>query len=267
MVNRIYNPGIYLFSCFLVSMCILGDVKAADIEQIQREGEKKLVEAEQSQKRIDEIVEGAQERLIRYRALLKQTEGLKTYNKQLSTQIKSQENLINRFDDSINQVSLIERQMSPLLTRMADSLEQFVELDLPFHTTERQERMAFINENLAAADIDIAEKFRQVIEAYQIENEYGRKIDSYQDIVEINGVEQEVDILRIGRIAMVCQTKDTRISARWNNDARVWEVLDNATYRNPVRKGIKMSRKQASIDILTLPIIAPVPAITVEAAK
>ncbi|MGR8950118.1 MAG: DUF3450 domain-containing protein [Gammaproteobacteria bacterium] len=230
---------------------------AQSLEQIQQEGEKKLVEAEQSQKRIDKIVEGAQERLIQYQALQKQIEGLKAYNEQLTTQVASQEDLITRFDNSITQVALIERQMAPLVTRMAESLEKFVELDLPFNTAERQERMAFIRENLVAADIDVAEKFRQVIEAYQIENEYGRKIDSFQDIVTLDGAEHEVDVLRVGRIALVCQTKDTTISARWNPDTDGWDVLDNVTYRNAIRNGIKMAKKQASINIVTLPIAAP----------
>lgn len=232
-------------------------VFAAKLNEVQQVGEKKLVEAEKSQKKIDKIVEGAQERLIQYRSLLKQIEGLKAYNEQLSTQVASQEDLIRRFGESITQVALIERQMSPLVEKMADSLEEFVELDLPFNVTERRERMAFIHENLVAADIDVAEKFRQVIEAYQIENEYGRKIDSFQDIVNLSGAEREVDVLRVGRIAMVCQTKDTRTSASWNNDSKTWEVLDNVSYRNAIRQGIKMAKKQASIDILTLPVTAP----------
>lgn len=244
--------GLTVFSLWSVSTNML----AAKLDEMQQVGEKKLAEARQSQKKIDVIVEGAQERLIQYRSLLKQIEGLKTYNRQLATQVASQENLIQRFDQSIAQVSLIERQMSPLVEKMTASLERFVELDLPFDVTERQERMVFIRENLVAADIDVAEKFRQIIEAYQIENEYGRKIDSYQDIVELDGIEQEVDVLRVGRIALVCQTKDTLTSARWNNGSKTWELLDNVSYRNAIRNGIKIAKKQASIDILKLPIAA-----------
>ena len=245
-----------LITC--ISLVFLSEVSiAANIEQIQSVGEQKIEDHQKSQEKINKIVAGAQERLIQYRSLLKQIEGLETYNKQLATQVASQEDLINRFDRSITQVSLIERQMSPLVTKMADSLKKFVELDLPFHTTERRERMAFIQDNLVSADIDISEKYRQVIEAYQIENEYGRKIDTYQDIVNLNGNDREVDVLRVGRIALVCQTDDTEISARWNNDTKTWEILDNVTYRNAIRNGIKMAKKQASIDILILPISAP----------
>ena len=189
--------------------------------------------------------------------MLKQIEGLEAYNEQLSTQVAGQLNLIARFDASISQVALIERQMAPLVEKMAASLQDFIALDLPFDFEERQERMAFIQDNLAAADIDVAEKFRQVIEAYQIENTYGRKIDTYQDIVTLNGTEQDVNVLRVGRIAMVCQTKDATTSARWDNDKKAWDVLDNVIYRNAIRNGIKMAKKQASIDILTLPIAAP----------
>ena len=82
---------------------------------------------------------------------------------------------------------------------------------------------------------------------------YGRKIDTYQDIVTLNGNDQEVDVLRVGRIAMVCQTKDTRTSAHWDNDNKAWAVLDNVTYRNAIRQGIKMAKKQASNDKTGIP--------------
>jgi len=244
----------------LISFPILFMVENASsavLDEVQQVGEKKMDEAVKSQKKIDKIVAGAQERLIQYRSLLKQIEGLEAYNEQLSTQVAGQLNLIARFDASISQVALIERQLGPLVEKMAASPQDFTELDLPFDFEERRERMAFIQDNLAAADIDVAEKFRQVIEAYQIENTYGRQIDSYQDIVTLNGTEQDVNVLRVGRIAMVCQTKDTTTSARWDNDKKAWDVLDNVVYRNVIRQGIKMAKKQASIDILTLPIAAP----------
>jgi len=236
---------------------MVGNASSAVLDEVQQVGEKKMSEAVKSQEKIDKIVEGAQERLIQYRSLLKQFEGLQAYNEQLSTQVTGQLNLIARFDASISQVALIERQMAPLVEKMAASLQDFIALDLPFDFEERQERMAYIQDNLAAADIDVAEKFRQVIEAYQIENTYGRKIDTYQDIVTLNGTEQDVNVLRVGRIAMVCQTKDATTSARWDNDKKAWDVLDNVIYRNAIRNGIKMAKKQASIDILTLPIAAP----------
>ena len=229
---------------------------ADTLADIQGTGSAKITEGKASQNRVNRLSETTQGQLREYRLLQKQIEGLETYNKQLSKQIENQQELIKKYDTSISEVASIERQMTPLVVKMVKSLSDFIELDMPFHMTERRERLSRMEENLVAADINVAEKFRQIIEAYQIENEYGRKVDSYQDIAIIDGVGYEVDVLRVGRIALVSQTKDTAITAAWDNDKKSWQRLDNSVYRNAVREGLKMANKQAPIGMLVLPISA-----------
>jgi hypothetical protein len=151
--------------------------------------------------------------------------------------------------------------MTPLVIRMIDGLEQFVELDVPFHIDERRQRVAFLRGNLDRSDVSVSEKFRQVLEAYKIENEYGRKIDAYKGSVEIDGVERDVNFFRVGRVALLYQTTDTEVSGAWDQASRSWVQLDSGEYRNAIMKGLRVARKEASIDILNLPIAAP------EAAK
>ncbi|MEC9408296.1 MAG: DUF3450 domain-containing protein [Pseudomonadota bacterium] len=256
--------GRSLIAAFVLGLTAAAPLAAQTLDQVVEQGEAKAAEGRKSQEKIDGIVDAKQEKLITYRALLKQREGLEQYNKQLSTQIEGQEALIRRFDTSINQVAQIERQMLPLITRMTEALTDFVELDLPFHETERLERINFVQDSVGKPDLNVAEKFRQVLEAYQIENDYGRKIDTYQDIIDINGEEREVDVLRVGRVALVAQTRDAATTVVWNHDEKAWQELDAGTYRNSVRHGIKMSKKQASIDMVTLPIPAPTAAETEE---
>lgn len=232
----------------------------AQLDDVVKTGEAKVKDAQKSQARVDKIVDSSQARLVEYRSLLKQVDGLKVYNNQLSTQISSQLALIDKFEDSTAQVAIIERQMLPLIIKMVERLGQFVELDLPFHEQERAERILFLQDNIGRADVDISEKFRQVLEVYQIENEYGRKIDSYSEIINIDGTDREVDVLRIGRVALVAQTKDTKISAAYDKASKKWVTLDNSMYRNSIKNGIKMSKKQATISMLKLPIPAPVEA-------
>ncbi len=238
----------------------LSSFTQAQLEGVVKTGEAKVKDALKSQAKVDAIVDSSQARLVEYRALLKQVDGLKVYNKQLSTQVESQLQLIDKFESSTAQVALIERQMLPLIMKMVESLKQFVNLDLPFHQQERAERILFLEENIERSDVDISEKFRQVLEVYQIENEYGRKIDSYSQIVDISGQQQDVNILRLGRLALVAQTKDTKLSAVYDKASKSWQVLDNGTYRNAVKNGIKMANKQASIGIMALPVPAPVEA-------
>ena len=233
-------------------------ISFAQLEDVVKTGEAKVNDAQKSQARVDKIVDSSQARLVEYRTLLKQVDGLKVYNNQLSTQIDSQLALIEKFESSTAQVALIERQMLPLILKMVESLGEFVDIDLPFHEQERAERILFLEENIEKSEVDISEKFRQVLEVYQIENEYGRKMDSYSQIITINGQEHDVNVLRVGRIAMVAQTKDTKLSAVFDKATKTWVELDNGTYRNSIKNGIKMANKQASIGVMTLPISAPV---------
>lgn len=229
---------------------------AQTLDQVLETGEAKVAEGKASQARIDKVVDAKQGKLIRYRALLKQIEGLEQYNEQLSTQVQGQTALIEQFQGSVEQVAQIERQMLPLIMRMEGALSDFIAIDLPFHQTERRDRIGYVEKSLARADVSVAEKFRQVIEAYQIEMDYGRKIDAYHDIIKIDGADQEADILRFGRITLVAQTPDASTTAVWNRDTEAWETLPSS-YRNSVRQGIRMAKKQASIELITLPIAAP----------
>jgi hypothetical protein len=61
----------------------------------------------------------------------------------------------------------------------------------------------------------------------------------------------------VGRIALLFQTTDLAVSGHWNKDTGAWEALDSSAYRSAIQNGIRMANKQASIDLLMLPIAAP----------
>ena len=69
---------------------------------------------------------------------------------------------------------------------------------------------------------------------------------------------RSVDFLRFGRIALLCQTQDGSETGIWDPKAGTkgdWVVLSNE-YRNPVRQGLRIARKQVAPDMLHLPIAA-----------
>ncbi|MEP5765737.1 MAG: DUF3450 domain-containing protein [Halieaceae bacterium] len=227
------------------------------LQSILKVGQDKNVAAAKSQGKIDKLAEETRSLYQDYKTVNKQIDGLKVYNARLQKQIDNQLRRVKDIDESISQVTVIQRQMTPLVIRMIDGLEQFVELDVPFHIDERRQRVAFLRSNLDRSDVSVAEKFRQVLEAYKIENEYGRKIDAYKGSVDIDGVERDVNFFRVGRVALLYQTTDTEVSGAWDQAARSWVQLDSGEYRNAIMKGLRIARKEASIDLLTLPIAAP----------
>ncbi|GAB3285135.1 DUF3450 domain-containing protein [Parahaliea aestuarii] len=249
-----------LIAAVVSTGAVLGSVAAVQantLDSILQVGEAKNDAARKSQQKIDRLADETRDLLNDYKTVNKQIDGLKVYNERLQKQIDNQIARIADIDDSIAQVTVIQRQMTPLVIRMIDGLEKFVALDVPFHMEERQQRIDFLRANLDRSDVSVAEKFRQVLEAYKIEAEYGRKLDAYKGSVEIDGVERDVNFFRVGRVALLYQTTDTEISGAWDQSTRSWVPLDRGEYRNAIMKGLRIARKEASIDLMNLPIEAP----------
>jgi len=152
---------------------------------------------------------------------------------------------------------LIERQIVPLMTRMVDALDEFVQLDTPFLVKERGERIKRLREVLERSDVTAAEKFRIVMEAYQIENDYGRTIEAYKGQTDIGGNQLEVDFLRIGRVALLYQTVGGEHTGAWDATQKAFVELPPATFQKQVLDGLKIARKQVAPDLLVVPVAAP----------
>ena len=232
-------------------------VQASTLDSILKVGEAKNVAARKSQVKIDRLADETRDLLADYKTVVKQVDGLKVYNARLQRQIENQNKRVEKIEASISQVTIIQRQMTPLVIRMIDGLEQFVELDVPFAQEERMQRIEFLRSSLDRADVSVAEKFRGVLEAYNIELQYGRGMDTYRDSIELGGVQREVDFLRVGRIALVYQTTDGTISGAWDKSAGAWVDLPSGEYDAAIRKGIRIAKKQATIELLNMPVSAP----------
>jgi len=253
-----------LLSLLTVSL-LLSDSHAVEVSDVLKKDQQKLDAAKTSQQAIDKTFKKTEDLFTQFQQVNREVEGLKIYNAQLSQQIDSQQTRLQELDASIDQVTVIERQITPLTLRMIDTLEQFIHLDLPFHMQEREERIQLLRDNFPRPDITIAEKFRQVLEAYKIEREYGRKIDRYTQIITINGEDKDVNILRIGRLALLFETSDKKVFGFWDQNSQSWQELDDATYRRSIDHGLRMASKQAAVDLLTVPV--PAPLVTTQASR
>lgn len=229
---------------------------AQSLEQVLGVQQQRVRVAQESQERIDQVVKQTRSLEDQYKAELKEIEGLNVYNELLQRQVENQELQLVDLQDSIDQVEVINRQIVPLMTRMIESLEQFIQLDSPFLLGERQERVASLWELMERQDVTVAEKFRKVTEAFQIENDYGRTIEAYSDTLDIDGQLTEVDFLRVGRVALLYQTRDGSVSGAWDQQNRAWITLGNE-YKNDIKRGLQIARKQIAPELLLLPVDAP----------
>ena len=209
--------------------------------------------AAKSQEKINGITDQIDSKLQQFKTLMKEIEGLEVYNTQLRKQINSQEQEMADLNAAIDEVSVVERQITPLMIRMIDGLEQFIALDVPFLPEERANRVADLKAMMDRADVAASEKFRRVMEAYQVEMDYGRTMEAYSGIHSIDGKERDVEFLRLGRTALIYQTRDASSQGVWNKQTRQWEELDSG-YRTQITKGLRMAKKQLAPDLLMLPV-------------
>jgi hypothetical protein len=226
------------------------------VDQIVAAEERRIQQAQAAQDTIDEVVDETRDLTEEYRSVMKEVDGLLVYNTLLDRQIADQNQELDNLRTSIDSVTVIERQILPLLTRMIEGLERFVALDMPFLQEERTERVESLVALLERSDVTAAEKFRVVMEAWQIENEYGRTIEAYTGELELDGNTREVDFLRIGRVALLYQTPDGQNSGAWDQAAGTFVPVGNE-FRNTIRQGVRLARNQVGPDLLLLPIAAP----------
>ena len=229
------------------------------VDQIINQGIERNDAARASQQRVDNIASETEKVAAEYKRQLKVIDGLKVYNALLQKQLDDQQKKIEQYKQSIADVAVITRQIPPLMLRMVDSLEQFIKLDVPFLMKERTDRIAKLRETIAASDVSTAEKLRKVLEAYQIEMDYGTNVEAYKDVLEIEGKPREVNFFRMGRISLVYQTDDKEYSGVWDQKNRKWEPLNGADYRNQIALAIKIAKKQVAPDLVIVPVSAPTP--------
>ena len=230
---------------------------AGDLDQVMKSTTDRIQLAQASQQKIDKVVDQTEDLESEYKQIMKQLDGLAVYNDYIQRQITSQEQELAQLQESMDQVGIVERQIMPLMIRMLDGLEQFISLDKPFLMEERSNRISRLRSLMERADVTLAEKFRSLTEAFQIENDFGRTIEVYKDDLVLNEANLEVNILRLGRVGLYYQTNDASSTGRWDDDARQWAPLNDSKARNQVRQGIRIARKLVAPDLLLLEVPAP----------
>lgn len=233
-------------------------VYGAGLDTVIKAGADKTAAAQASQRRIDSTVAQSDKLLRQFQLVNKQIDGLQVYNAQLERQIDSQRQTMADIAESVENAALIERQIIPLSLNMLDALEQFIRLDLPFKLEDRQTSVQQVRDNMDSARFSAAEKSRQVLELYAIESEYSATLEQFDGVLTIAGQQRQGTFLRIGRIALLFQTADQSLTEVWSKTDNQWQTVAAGDYRRAVANAIRMAKKQAPLDMIKLPLPAPV---------
>ena len=240
------------------AIVIAGSVfaQSTTVDEVLQADLRRIDLAQESQERINGVVERTRSLADDYRTINKEIEGLKVYNRLMTAQTDGQQATLDDIALSMEQVDSINRQIFPLMERMIDGLEQSIALDIPFLNSERNGRVADLKDILERSDVSVAEKFRKVMEAYQIEMDYGTTSEWYRAELNVDGAVREYNMFRVGRIGLYFQSDDTNITGWYNASSGQYELLDNE-HRNEVRKGIRIARQLIAPELMLLPVPGP----------
>jgi len=247
----------------LASMLVTGSIQAAEEVDIGPLSEAMEVvgqttdAAAESQLRINRLSDSASSLMDEFNVESGNLEALLVLNAGWRRQISIQEDELETIAESIAEVRNVTREMPLLMQKMLSSVERFIELDMPFHREERLQRVTFVRNLLDDPGVSTAERFRQILSIYQTENQYGRTHETYPTTLTIDGVERDVDMMRVGRIALAYQTKDRQMTGAWDPEAREWIRLPAGDYRTAIDTAIRVSSGLIAPEIIELPITAP----------
>ena len=207
----------------------------------------------QSQQRVDKLALETQRLLEQYQSIILNTEYQDAYNAQLHQLQQDQSDQIASLKQQLNDISVTQMRIMPLMLSMADALEKFIVLDLPFQQAQRINGIVQLKQHLRNPTLSVPDKYRLVLEAYQIESDYGRTLDAYRDKLQQGEVEISVQFLRVGRIALYYQSLDGRRSGIWHKTTGSWQALPSKMNDN-IKQAVRVANNRVAPQLLNLPV-------------
>ncbi|MFG1489597.1 DUF3450 domain-containing protein [Oceanospirillum sp. HFRX-1_2] len=261
LLKAIGAPVFMASTVFIGLLFVLPKAHAADspnsaLEKSLASVQKSHRSGAETQLQVDDLSADSRALYQEYQQVLRQAETTEAYNRQLSRLINSQQQELGSIDGQIQSLEETDRSLLPMLVRMVATLDRFVAQDQPFLLDERKQRVARLETLLDRADVSLAEKYRQILEAYQVEADYGRSLEAYEGKVMTAEGERQVIFLRLGRVALYYQSANGQAGGLWLPRQQSWQQLDAEDDR-VLKNAIAMARQQIVPELLNLPLPLP----------
>merc|ERR1711935_761477 len=119
------------------------NIAAADaLTDLQKAEAQTFKQSAKSQAKINNIYEQTQDLLADYRNTVDQAEVLRGYNDHVQRMVDDQQANLVSLQEQIDGIDEFKQGVVPLMYKMIDSLDKFIELDVPMNIDNRKERVA-----------------------------------------------------------------------------------------------------------------------------
>lgn len=245
--------GIGLWLCSFAGFAANTMVAKTELDTVIETKQDAQQTAKQMQQKIVTVDDKTNEIVAEYRQLLRENRVLDTYNRQLQKQLSQQAFLLAELDKNMADVRVTRMAFMPLMQEMVQVLRVFVDNDLPFLWQERQLRLQELSRLLDDPNVAVADKYRRVLEAYQIEVEYGSTIESWHAPLPKASEQKAVELIRVGRLALYYLTPDRTQAGYWDNTRQSWSELPES-WLAEIIKTADIAENKVLPELLTLPL-------------
>ena len=174
------------------------------------------------------------------------------YNTQIEQQLQSQQEEIVALEEQLAGLDSTAVDVQSMLQRMYDEFVQFVQNDVPFFKEERDERIQRLTELMQSVETTPSEKFRRLVEAYQVEMEYGRQMSAYRQTLPDG---REAEMVRLGRVALLYRVMEGGETGYWDRDSKQF-VADPDSARQ-IEEALSIAKEEKAPDLIIVPVPAP----------
>jgi hypothetical protein len=252
------KTALRLTLCSLPLLTISSVTSANDLNTARNVEAQTISQSAQSQARINQSSDKAFELKSDIAMLELEVANLEVYEHHLKDVVNNQEQEMASIDVQLEQISDTRQGVVPLMYQMLEGLEQHITSDKPIRQQARLTRLEELKALMPQADVSDAEKYRRILEAYQIEMDYGIKLGSYRSLIHVSnetnvGREIEAEQLYLGRLSLVARSLDRNQYWTWDSHQNSWVAVD-AALTPQIDKAFAIANKQASPALIELPV-------------
>ena len=183
-------------------------------------------------------------------------EHLRYQEKKYLFQVKKEQEILSELDREQQEMERMLFQLEPELAARVDTLESFIQADIPFLKPEREERVTMLQNSLMDHRLPLSVKLQRILEAYLIEAGYGRNVETVIRSIDLNGRERTVRVFRLGRLGLYFLSTDNSTAGRWNRDRATWELLPSSMIRT-LNTAMDICERKRAAEMVNLPVGRP----------
>jgi hypothetical protein len=226
---------------------------AASIESSGKIEQSIITASQQSQKTISSSSDRSFELQNDIKVLNSEVDNLNVYKQHLATLIENQNQEMLNLEMQQNEIIETRQSIVPLMYNMLEGLETYIAQDMPIRKEARLQRVEILKSLMSESNISDSEKYRRILEAYQIELDYVNKLDIYTSAIEIDGTTREIEQLYLGHLSLVARSLDKQNYWYWNKQQNAWLALD-ISLKTELDNAFMVANKEVTPTLLMLPL-------------